>query len=250
MAWSRADRAVRQTTQCRLLALLGSRRSRACVPLSRRKRKCSDAPIPSAHDPKLNWKKGKPRTPGCTGIGIWRCPVLTGTRTPPSVNSKRAVSSEGPLRFLGSLSRHGLLQALGSVVPTQSCVDHLRSVMVSASGETGSTGGYAMSLHVKHRALVLVGLLSMGLLGVGTVTAEGQTVTYSCRWDKVSGPGGAWSTGWVPGHPTPYCGASAVNRVCGSSNFSAAQPSGTSISYWPQGCAAPSWIIQCTCKPG
>lgn len=73
-------------------------------------------------------------------------------------------------------------------------------------------------------------------------------VQYACRWDKIGGAGGAWTTGWVPNHPTAFCGASAVNRVCGSANFSAAQPSGAQISYWPQGCTGPQWTIQCTCK--
>jgi hypothetical protein len=106
-----------------------------------------------------------------------------------------------------------------------------------------------MSLHFRHRALAFAAVLSVVVFGL-TTAAPAQTQTYSCRWDKIAGAGGAWSTGWVPGHPTPYCGASAVNRVCGTSNFSAAQASGAQISYWPQGCAGPSWIIQCTCKLG
>jgi hypothetical protein len=105
-----------------------------------------------------------------------------------------------------------------------------------------------MSSNFKHRALTFAGALSIVALGI--ITAQAQTQTYSCRWDKIAGGGAPWSTGWVPGHPTPYCGASAVNRVCGASDFSAAQPTGAQISYWPQGCAAASWILQCTCRLG
>lgn len=91
--------------------------------------------------------------------------------------------------------------------------------------------------------------LAVILLVLGLTTAPAQA-QYACRWDKVGGAGGAWTTGWVPGHPTPYCGAGAANRVCGSSDFSAAQPSGTTIGYWPSGCAGPQWTIKCTCQPG
>jgi len=96
-------------------------------------------------------------------------------------------------------------------------------------------GGYAMSFDSRHPALVLAGVLSMALLGLSTVVAEAQnTVTYECRWDKVAGAGGAWSTGWVTGHVTPYCGASAINRVSPAGDFSAAQRSGSQISYGPR----------------
>lgn len=90
---------------------------------------------------------------------------------------------------------------------------------------------------------LLLGVVSLGLLGIET-PAQAQ---ISCRWDKLSGAGGPWTTGWIPNHVTPACGASPVNRVCGGSDFSAAQASGARISYWPQGCAGPQWIIQCTC---
>jgi hypothetical protein len=107
------------------------------------------------------------------------------------------------------------------------------------------------SLYMRSPVLVLAGVLSMALLCRSTAIVEAQNpVKYACRWDKVAGAGGAWSTGWVPGHVSPYCGASAVNRVCPAGNFSAAQPSGAQISYWPQGCAGPQWTIQCTCKAG
>src|SRR5579862_8827127 len=103
-----------------------------------------------------------------------------------------------------------------------------------------------MSLHSKRPVLVLAGVLSIALLGLSTVTAEAQ---FACRWDKTGGPGGPWTTGWVPGHPTPNCGASPVNRVCGGSDFSAAQPSGATIGYWPSGCGGAQWTITCTCRP-
>jgi hypothetical protein len=104
-----------------------------------------------------------------------------------------------------------------------------------------------MSSNFKHRALTFAGVLSTAFLGLSTVTAEAQ---YQCRWDKVGGAGGPWAIDWVPGHKTPNCGASAVNRVCGTTDGSAAQPSGAVIAYWPQGCGGPQWTIKCTCRPG
>jgi hypothetical protein len=103
-----------------------------------------------------------------------------------------------------------------------------------------------MGLDFRHRALTFAGVLCIAVLG--PTTAPAQTQYYECRWDKIAGAGGAWTTGWVPNHPSPYCGASAVNRVCAASDFSAAQRTGAQISYWPQGCAAPPWTLQCTCR--
>ena len=99
-------------------------------------------------------------------------------------------------------------------------------------------------------AKLLVGVLSVAFLSFTTVAAEAQ---YQCRWDHVLGGGVGgdqpWTTGWVPGHPTPECGASAVGRVCGGEDFSGPQRSGSEIGYWPQGCAGPRWRLVCTCRP-
>lgn len=102
-----------------------------------------------------------------------------------------------------------------------------------------------MRLHLRHLELVLLGVLSLALLSFTTFAAE---AAYDCRWDHVSGE--PWTTGWVPGHPTPACGPSAVGRVCGAEDFSGPQPSGSVIGYWPQGCAGPRWVLRCTCQPG
>lgn len=95
---------------------------------------------------------------------------------------------------------------------------------------------------------LLVGGISLGLLGIA-IPAQAQ---FSCRWDKVAGPGDPWTTGWRPGMPTPNCGSETQpgqiqKCACGSANYCGQFPSGSEIVHWPNGCAAPPWTLRCTC---
>ncbi|MCL4764731.1 MAG: hypothetical protein KJZ80_00680 [Hyphomicrobiaceae bacterium] len=76
-----------------------------------------------------------------------------------------------------------------------------------------------------------------------------KNVLYKSRWDKLSGPGGDWTTGWVPNHTQPVCGHFGEN-LCGCDPNSAAcgtYSHGQSIVAAPYGCHRPErWIIRCT----
>jgi hypothetical protein len=71
---------------------------------------------------------------------------------------------------------------------------------------------------------------------------------FMSRWDKVSGPGGPWSTGWVTNVPRQICGSS-VGCACGGANYCGEYNNGDVIPTWPNGCAAPAWQIRCTSVP-
>ncbi len=77
--------------------------------------------------------------------------------------------------------------------------------------------------------------------------SEGREV-YDCRWDKIGGPGGPWTTDWVPNHPTPECGHGAAGCSCGSENYCGRHRTGSVTYWWPQGCQGPKWTIQCSCR--
>jgi len=77
---------------------------------------------------------------------------------------------------------------------------------------------------------------------------KAQSGTFRSRWDKVGGPGGGWSTGWVNNVPRRMC-ASTVGCACGGANYCGEFPSGAVIPNWPNGCAAPAWQLQCTSEP-
>ena len=78
---------------------------------------------------------------------------------------------------------------------------------------------------------------------------SGVKRTFRSRWDKVGGAGGSWTTGWVPNHPRQVCGHYAAGCACGNSNYCGEHGSGALVSYWPQGCGGPEWVLQCTSEP-
>jgi hypothetical protein len=105
-----------------------------------------------------------------------------------------------------------------------------------------------MRFHLRLR--VLAALPSALLICTTIVGAQ----AYECRWDKIAGPGGEWTTGWRPGMPTPYCGSETQPgqiQKCdcgGQQNYCGQFPSGAEIVHWPNGCGAPPWILRCTYK--
>jgi len=72
--------------------------------------------------------------------------------------------------------------------------------------------------------------------------------SFRSRWDKVDGPGGPWTTGWVPNVPRQMC-ASTVGCACGNYNYCGEYPNGARILTWPSGCGAPAWTLLCTSEP-
>ncbi|MGK2742625.1 hypothetical protein ACSHT0_17270 [Tepidicaulis sp. LMO-SS28] len=75
---------------------------------------------------------------------------------------------------------------------------------------------------------------------------------YQSRWDKIDGPGGTWTTGWVPNHDAPQCGAHAPQSCsCGGSTSPCGMyGNGDTIVYAPYGCQRPErWVLQCTSIP-
>ncbi|HXP77597.1 MAG TPA: PAN domain-containing protein [Stellaceae bacterium] len=80
------------------------------------------------------------------------------------------------------------------------------------------------------------------------VSGAKQQQAFRSRWDKVAGPGGAWTTGWVPNMPRPICGHT-VGCACGGANYCGEYQSGAEAPYWPNGCGAPSWTVRCTSEP-
>ncbi len=85
--------------------------------------------------------------------------------------------------------------------------------------------------------------------GEAPVTPPEQIQAYECRWDKVAGPGGAWTTGWVPDHATPECGHMAAGCACPGQNYCGKYPAGASTYWWTQGCGVQPWTIRCSCRP-
>src|SRR5579864_2725393 len=74
---------------------------------------------------------------------------------------------------------------------------------------------------------------------------KGQSGAFRSRWDKVGGPGGGWSTGWVYNVPRQMCAANS-GCSCGGVNYCGEFSTGAVIPNWPNGCAAPAWQLQCT----
>ncbi len=73
---------------------------------------------------------------------------------------------------------------------------------------------------------------------------------YESRWDKIGGPGGPWTTGWVRNHKAPVCGHGAQGCNCGSGrNYCGTYRSGQATYWWPRGCSGPRWTIRCTSQP-
>lgn len=73
---------------------------------------------------------------------------------------------------------------------------------------------------------------------------------YESRWDKIAGPGGSWTTGWVGNHTAPVCGHGAQGCNCGSGrNYCGTYSSGKTTYWWPRGCSGPRWTIRCTSRP-
>lgn len=78
---------------------------------------------------------------------------------------------------------------------------------------------------------------------------RGQDQKYESRWDKISGRGGAWTTGWVPNHDAPICGHFASGCNCNGRNYCGTYRSGQVTGWWPRGCNGPFWRIRCTSRP-
>ncbi|MHA1538394.1 MAG: hypothetical protein ACTSUD_12635, partial [Alphaproteobacteria bacterium] len=66
------------------------------------------------------------------------------------------------------------------------------------------------------------------------------------RWDKIGGPGGGWSTGWVRNQRQRICGHRARGCSCFGWNYCGNYRSGQTTSWWPRGCGGPRWKIRCT----
>lgn len=75
------------------------------------------------------------------------------------------------------------------------------------------------------------------------------TGLFVSRWDKIAGPGGSWSTGWVPNVPRQICGHSHVGCACPGYNFCGEYGNGAETYWWPHGCHKPVWKIRCTSVP-
>jgi hypothetical protein len=73
--------------------------------------------------------------------------------------------------------------------------------------------------------------------------------TFRSRWDKIGGPGGAWSTGWVPNVQRQICGHFATGCNCNGYNYCGEYPHGAETYWWPNGCDQAAWKIRCTSEP-
>ncbi len=71
---------------------------------------------------------------------------------------------------------------------------------------------------------------------------------YKSRWDKIGGPGGGWTTGWVYNHTAPICGHYASGCSCYGRNYCGNYRSGQWTYWWPRGCRGPRWRIRCTSR--
>jgi len=71
---------------------------------------------------------------------------------------------------------------------------------------------------------------------------------FKSRWDKIGGPGGPWTTGWVRNHTQPVCGHRAPGCRCGR-GYCGNYRSGATTYTWPRGCRGPRWRIRCTSVP-
>ena len=63
------------------------------------------------------------------------------------------------------------------------------------------------------------------------------------KWIKVRGPGIRWSTRWRPTR-TGKC-LLVRGCECGGESTCGVYPAGTTALYWPNGCRAAPWVIQC-----
>ncbi len=75
-----------------------------------------------------------------------------------------------------------------------------------------------------------------------------QNRLFRSRWDKVGGPGGGWTTGWVPNHTQQVCGHQHLGCRCGA-GYCGNYRSGAQTYWWPNGCQGPRWTIRCTSVP-
>ena len=81
-----------------------------------------------------------------------------------------------------------------------------------------------------------------------------QPAMYKSRWDKVGGPGGAWTTGWVYNHTRQVCGHGAppCNWCPGRQSACGEYPSGSVITHTPYGGSGDCntrWRLRCTSVP-
>lgn len=77
----------------------------------------------------------------------------------------------------------------------------------------------------------------------------GGSTGFKCRWDKIAGPGGPWTTGWQPNHTAAACGHGACYS-CPSESRCGLYPTGSVISHSPyggQGNCQVMWRLRCTC---
>lgn len=72
---------------------------------------------------------------------------------------------------------------------------------------------------------------------------------FQSRWDKVAGPGGPWTTGWVPNVGFQGCGHQADGCSCYGQNYCGTYGNGDTTYWWPHGCGGPQWVIRCTSVP-
>lgn len=72
---------------------------------------------------------------------------------------------------------------------------------------------------------------------------------FWARWDKISGPGGGWSTGWVRQPRASQCGHYARGCRCGRYNYCGRYNNRQTKYWWPRGCRGPLWRIRCTVRP-
>ncbi|MFI4935779.1 MAG: PAN domain-containing protein [Caulobacterales bacterium] len=82
----------------------------------------------------------------------------------------------------------------------------------------------------------------------GVNTPGAGSPLYMSRWDKVGGPGGDWSTGWVMNVPRQMCAAN-TGCACGGVNYCGEHQSGEVVPNWPAGCGTPQWLLRCTSQP-
>ncbi len=75
-----------------------------------------------------------------------------------------------------------------------------------------------------------------------------QSRLFRSRWDKIGGPGGPWTTGWVPNHTQQICGHQHAGCRCGA-GYCGNYRSGATTYWWPNGCQGPRWTIRCTSVP-
>ncbi len=89
------------------------------------------------------------------------------------------------------------------------------------------------------RTLVFAALLLVSF-AAGSARAD-----YFGRWDRV---GGGWTTGWVKlGGNADVC-THGSQCDCGGQNHCGNYRDGAVTTYWPNGCARPSWQIRCSIR--